>query len=285
MNKEMISMTELNSKYKKKWEDSLVAMEKRDGSLQAVQEKQGFSQLQLQEAQRQLKSHTSQRDDYERRCNNYMQENESSQLQLGNLKVHVKDLEARLRESQGGKNIIAIESSYRKELDKIELHHGLAKEELNRKNGVVSELQNKLVKIKEEYENKLRSEGIENYSKREGAIEAVAEQRVLKAERESSTESYQLRHKNTLLNAKIFELQGTIDVFDSSYGTLKSQYDKIHGHYVKLYNEAKHTVYELERKEHDVNYLKSVMSGTEECKLLGFLTGSGSNTKAQNVSF
>jgi DNA mismatch repair ATPase MutS len=94
----------------------------------------------------------------------------------------------------------------------------------------------------------------------------VAEQRVLKAERGSNSEGYQLRHKNALLNAKIFELQGTIDVFNSSYNTLKTQYDNVHGHYVKLYNDAKHTVYELERKEHDVNYLKSVMSGTEECK-------------------
>ena len=45
---------------------------------------------------------------------------------------------------------------------------------------------------------------------------------------------------------------------------LQSRYNDVHGHYMSLYEEAKLLIYSLERKEHDVNYLKSKLTENPE---------------------
>lgn len=293
LNKEINSLTEINKSYKKKWEDSLLAMEKRDGSLHTVQQKQSSLDSKVVNLERRLAASDTEKKELELQLANYKQgnikarlittwiENESFRAQLGNLRLANQDLESRLNAVNGSRSDSAIENTYLQELEKIEKHHEvrffsyqlkpssskLAKQELHRKNLIVSELKNKLDRVKEDFNSNAKVEAIEKFAKTHDSIEVAAERRVLKAEQEAARDNYQLRHKNAELNAKLHEMEGRIAVFDSSYNTLKSQYDKVHEHYVKLYNDAKHIVYTLERKEHDVNYLKSVINGSEECKL------------------
>ncbi|KAL3899001.1 MAG: hypothetical protein SGCHY_002347 [Lobulomycetales sp.] len=276
LNKEINSLTEINKSYKKKWEDSLLAMEKRDGSLHTVQQKQSSLDSKVVNLERRLAASDTEKKELELQLANYKQgnikarlittwiENESFRAQLGNLRLANQDLESRLNAVNGSRSDSAIENTYLQELEKIEKHHELAKQELHRKNLIVSELKNKLDRVKEDFNSNAKVEAIEKFAKTHDSIEVAAERRVLKAEQEAARDNYQLRHKNAELNAKLHEMEGRIAVFDSSYNTLKSQYDKVHEHYVKLYNDAKHIVYTLERKEHDVNYLKSVINGSEE---------------------
>lgn len=51
-----------------------------------------------------------------------------------------------------------------------------------------------------------------------------------------------------------------------SKSKIQYRYDEVHLHYVKLYEEAKHLIYALERKEHDINYLKSKVMENNESK-------------------
>jgi chromosome segregation ATPase len=47
---------------------------------------------------------------------------------------------------------------------------------------------------------------------------------------------------------------------------LQKQYTEINTHYVRLYEEAKHLMYDLERKEHDINYMKATIQELNEGK-------------------
>lgn len=44
---------------------------------------------------------------------------------------------------------------------------------------------------------------------------------------------------------------------------LKTQYSEVTSHYTKLYEEAKHLIYAIERREHDLNFLKAKMNAQE----------------------
>ena len=40
------------------------------------------------------------------------------------------------------------------------------------------------------------------------------------------------------------------------HSKLKEEYDLVNGHYQKLYDEAQHLMYTLQRKEHDMEYYR-----------------------------
>ncbi|KAJ3381531.1 hypothetical protein HDU92_005295 [Lobulomyces angularis] len=265
MNKEFNSLNELNKTFRKKWEDSLGAMESRDATLQTVQKTKSQLESNLLDAENNLRVCKLEKDEFQKKFREKELESQNQAQLIANLRGQLNGTEGKARLARNGmvESQVA-ESLYKQELEKLGKNHKIVNEELHRKNLAISELSNNLERLKVEFENKLRNEVTEKTAKKEQTIEQLAEAKIKSVTKEHNRDNINLRQENAELKLKMKNLEDQMHSSKGIYSNLKSKYDEVHGHYVKLYEEAKQLIYALERKEHDVNYLKSKLLETAD---------------------
>lgn len=268
MNHELNSLNESNCMLKKKWDDALGAMGKRDETLQTVQDAQSKLRSQLSDTESKLRSSKLEKEDVEKRLFSKEIETQNLSSQILALKNQISQMENRTKDSRSGaQEVQAAETMYRQEIKKITKETQNAQEELHRKTVVISDLKSKIHLMKEEFDAKMKHDFIVQIAKKEESLKESTESQIQVAVRMHERDNTNIRHENAQLKLQIRELEEKLVNAVDSKSKIQYRYDEVHSHYVKLYEEAKHLIYALERKEHDINYLKSkVMENNENDK-------------------
>ncbi|KAJ3140874.1 spermatogenesis-associated protein 17 [Physocladia obscura] len=261
MHQEINTLKAVNRKMEKQWEESMTAMTKRDQAFQSVEfQKEQIKEdlgeaatvsnalkLELEEATKRLVMK-------ELECKSLEDKNQFLQATVRNLETKQQETRSTLVEAQ------VAESLYKQERDKVSKHHGIAKEELNRKASTISDLKGKLESLKFEFDSKMRNEVIQLASKREEQVTSMAQVEIENTRREADGRNSELRYSNAELQLQLQEKNQQISELEKEKTGLDRNYHEINRHYIRLYEEAKHLMYDLERKEHDVNALKAKLN-------------------------
>lgn len=133
-----------------------------------------------------------------------------------------------------------------------------ATSEINSKSLDIISLKTQLNNLKEHYELRLKTcIPLENAFRREEKIKEDAEIEIMSIERDEESKNLTLRRQITILKNQLESKDSKLTQITSEQKNLTVQFNEISGHYNKLYEEAKHLIYALERKEHDLNFLKA----------------------------
>lgn len=89
------------------------------------------------------------------------------------------------------------------------------------------------------------------------------------------TKNVNLRRENAMLKMQLDSKNRQLEQVSKDYKSLNEQFGEIKAHYTKLYDETKHLIYSLERKEHDLNYLRAKMTEKEAGRILIYVDHSG----------
>jgi hypothetical protein len=132
----------------------------------------------------------------------------------------------------------------------------------------------------------MRNEVIFLAAKKEEQVRLEAQIEIEHTKREEFGKNTELRHSNAELQMQLQEKNEQLVTFDTylrwfhlwsvqqillrEKKVLNQSYMDINKHYNKLYDEARHLMYDLERKEHDVNFLKAKMQEDNGSTLLPF---------------
>ncbi|KAJ3186824.1 hypothetical protein HK101_009566 [Irineochytrium annulatum] len=265
MHQEVSTLTEAKKKVEKQWEDAFSAMTKRDQAFGTVQDYQENLKKQLMEAHNGNRVLKIEREEADKKLKEKELECQALQTQLQFLRANMGSLDIKQKETRNALVEAQVaESLYKQELDRVSKHHSSARHELEGKNRTVTELRTKIDKMKREFDDKLRNElQIQIARKEEAAINAARSEisHVVKSE---AGKNIDVRHENAQLHMRIHNLEETLRIANIDKGIIKKGYDEVNGHYIQLYEEAKHLMYDLERKEHDVNYLKATIQELNE---------------------
>ena len=104
---------------------------------------------------------------------------------------------------------------------------------------------------------------VEQCVKREEKIKQEALVQVKQVTRDEESKNINFRKENASLKIKNISNEEQIFHLQLERDVIKERYDEISAHYMKLYDETKHLIYALERREHDLNFLKAKMSQKE----------------------
>ncbi|KAI8815798.1 uncharacterized protein EV422DRAFT_501993 [Fimicolochytrium jonesii] len=248
MHKEIADLTTSNRVLSKQWEESISAMAKRDMTFQTVNDSKEKMVVEVADANSEIRALKKEKAEVERRLRDKelgLSDNLSTlRTSLSSSDTKGRDLRSELVEAQ------VAESLYKQQLDK------LAVDELQRKSEMVSDLKSRLESVKQEFENKLRNDVLLNVAKREEQFESWATTEVEAVTRDEENKTTLLRREQAQLRLENNTLQETIRELRHQLTVANERYEHINGHYSRLYDESKHIIYSLEKKEHDVNALK-----------------------------
>lgn len=104
---------------------------------------------------------------------------------------------------------------------------------------------------------------LENAFRREEVIKAEAGEEIRTIERQEESKNLSLRRDITILKTQLDAKSRQLTQMTTDQTVLKIQHTELNAHYTKLYEEAKHLIYTVERKEHDLNFLKAKMNAEE----------------------
>ncbi|KAJ3202003.1 hypothetical protein HDU82_007674 [Entophlyctis luteolus] len=257
--KEIATMKAAKSKIEKQWEESFTAMSKRDSTFQSVENQKQQIKEDFEEAIMINRSLKSELEETHKRLSMKDLECKTLEDKVQFLQNSIRVTELKQQETRGSLVEAQVaESLYKQELDKI------AKEELERKSSAVSELKGKIEALKADFDEKMRNEVIFLAAKKEEQVKLQAQAEIESKKREEFGKNTELRHANAELHLQLHQKQEQLKDLQNENKVLQRSYNDINTHYNKLYDEARHLMYDLERKEHDVNYLKSKMQGQTE---------------------
>ncbi|KAI8855305.1 hypothetical protein BC829DRAFT_359323 [Chytridium lagenaria] len=263
LNREINELVASKKRTEKQWEDAITAMSKRDVTMQEVdqsREKIHEEFLDSQNIIRVLKIEKEEADkklkDKELECEGLHSQVQFLRSSLASSDSKQRDTRASLVEAQ------VAESLYREELNK------LATDELDRKAQRISDLKANMEKMKRQFEDKIKNELIVQVAKKEEIVQAQAEIDIRKIKRNEEGKNTDLRSENAQFRMKIHDLDEKLRVASLEKQSYERCFTEVNTHYVRLYEEAKHLMYDLERKEHDVNYLKATIQEYNEGELL-----------------
>jgi chromosome segregation ATPase len=136
--------------------------------------------------------------------------------------------------------------------------------EIHRKGYEIVGWKEKLQELKTAFEGKFNTQiPLEVALRREEAVKNEAELKNKNVERTQETKSMNLRRVNAELQSKLDTKDRELVQLSKEHKSLTEQCKEVTDHYTKLYDEAKRLVYSLERREHDLNYLKAKMNTKE----------------------
>ncbi|KAJ3352503.1 hypothetical protein HDU83_007922 [Entophlyctis luteolus] len=260
--KEIATMKAAKSKIEKQWEESFTAMSKRDSTFQSVENQKQQIKEDFEEAIMINRSLKSELEETHKRLSMKDLECKTLEDKVQFLQNSIRVTELKQQETRGSLVEAQVaESLYKQELDKVSRHHSIAKEELERKSSAVSELKGKIEALKADFDEKMRNEVIFLAAKKEEQVKLQAQAEIESKKREEFGKNTELRHANAELHLQLHQKQEQLKDLQNESKVLQRSYNDINTHYNKLYDEARHLMYDLERKEHDVNYLKSKMQG------------------------
>ncbi|KAJ3047995.1 hypothetical protein HK097_010978 [Rhizophlyctis rosea] len=258
MHREINSLTAQQKIITKQWEESISAMVKRDQAFQAVKENKELVQNKLLDAEKVNRGLSKDMETTEETLKKKEHENASLSSLLTTVRTNLLNVDAKARETRNALVEAQVaESLYKQELDQVGKHHELTKEELERKNATVSELKWRIDAMKKDFDVQMRDEVFMQVARKEEQVNASANAQLRSVEREHEGKNINLRHSNAEQQMKIISQKEDLRNLRHERDAYRDRYKEINSHYVKLYDESKYLIYALERKEHDVNYLKS----------------------------
>ncbi|KAJ3278552.1 Coiled-coil domain-containing protein 40, partial [Borealophlyctis nickersoniae] len=258
MHREILDLSSAKKGVEKQWEEAIAAMAKRDQTFQAVETNRETLKSKLLEAENLVRVLKLEKEEGESRLKEKEIECEGLHATVSALRTTVSTWEGKGRETRNALVEAQIaESLYRQELDTVNKHHQLAVDELNRKTSRISDLSTKIESLKSDFDLKMRNDLITQVARKEEQANAAASNQVRTIVKEQEGKTINLRHENAELHMTLNAQQEQLRDISHDRDVFKSRYEEINSHYVRLYDEAKHLIYALERKEHDVNYLKS----------------------------
>ncbi|KAJ3072144.1 hypothetical protein HDU99_002257, partial [Rhizoclosmatium hyalinum] len=242
----------------KQWEEAMTAMAKRDVTFQSVEQQKENIKETLDERGIENQSLKS---ELEQMTKNFtFKEIECKGLEdkVAFLQSSLKALEQKQHETRGSLSEAQVaESLYKQELDKLSKHHTLTKEELERKISTVSDMKGKIKQLKSDFDMKMRNEVIHLAAKKEDQVRSQAQMEIENIKRDQMSKNTDLRHINAEFQMMLKQKDEQLNDLTKEKESLRKSYTEINNHYNKLYDEARHLMYDLERREHDCNYLKA----------------------------
>ncbi|KAJ3015681.1 UNVERIFIED_CONTAM: hypothetical protein HDU68_012615, partial [Siphonaria sp. JEL0065] len=258
MHSEISSLKAAKKKMEKQWEESMTAMTKRDVTFQSVEQQKEEIKEDLNETalinnalKNELELTTKKFTMKELECKGLEDKIQFLQASLRALEIKQQETRGSLVEAQ------VAESLYKQELDKVTKHHTVTKEELERKSSTIADLKGKFLKLREDFDLKMRNEVIQLAAKKEDQVRTLAQAEIDNTKREQTSKNTELRHVNAEFQMQLKEKDEQLYNLRKEKESLQKGYTEVNTHYNRLYEEARHLMYDLERKEHDVNYLKS----------------------------
>ncbi|KAJ3123918.1 hypothetical protein HK098_001563 [Nowakowskiella sp. JEL0407] len=265
MNIEIASLSESKKQIEKQWEEAVSAMTKRDETFQSVQETVENLKSRLLQAENENTVLKKEKQESEKKLANKEFECQNLTNQLSTMRANFNSLDSKARDTKNQLVEAQVaESLYRQELEKVNKHHTLAKDELDRKTLNISDMKDKLENMKNEFDRKWKDETIRITAKKEEQAIAKVSGEVKNITREQEDRNVSLRRVNAEMKMFIAEQDQKMKDVTDERNTLKRKFEETNNHYVNLYEEAKHLVYALERKEHDVNFLKSKLQDLKD---------------------
>ncbi|KAJ3119051.1 hypothetical protein HDU96_003226 [Phlyctochytrium bullatum] len=265
LNREVNELEEQKKQSEKRWEEALTAMTKRDATMQHMDKARDLAKEELLEAQNIIRVLKLEQEESAKRLKEKELECEGLQNQVQFLRSNLNVMDSKQRETRASLVEAQVaESLYKEELNKVSKHHHIAKEELDRKSEKISDLKSKIDKMKNEFEEKIRNELIVQVAKKEEIVQARAEVEIQHIKRNEEGKNIDLRSENAQFRMKIHDLEERLRVAVLDKASYERCFNEVNTHYVRLYEEAKHLMYDLERKEHDVNYLKATIQEYNE---------------------
>lgn len=258
MHREINQLTSSKKKFEKQWEEAVSAMAKRDQAFQAIQDSKDKEHELLLSKNNEFRAQKYTLEESE----HFRRQKELECVSLQNQNNHLKEqnllLETKLREQKRSSVEAQVaESLYKQELTQTSKLHGLAKDELDRKSATVSELKANIEKLREEFDLTIQNELIKSTARKEEQVEAKATLEIQKVKLNLEGKNYIIRRDNATLKLALHEKADIINEVMHQKEKIQEKYQQINHAYIQLYEEAKHLVYGLERKELDVNLLKS----------------------------
>ncbi|KAJ3021052.1 hypothetical protein HKX48_009297 [Thoreauomyces humboldtii] len=260
MQREIKELTHGKRTLEKQWEDALAAMAKRDTAFQSVETaKEELAEL-LRGAENQARVLRLEKADAEKIARDKDLECAGLQATLTTLRSGLSSADAKGRDVRNELVEAQVaESLYRQELDKITKLHEISQVELQRKAQTVAELNARIEAMTEQFELRLKSETHAHVARKEEQVEARTSNEIRTAARAAEGLTVTLRHDNAELRLQLAAQSEEIRVLQIEKAALVDRYGAINNHYGKLYDESKHVMYALEKKEHDVNALKGAL--------------------------
>ncbi|KAJ3182075.1 hypothetical protein HDU87_000419 [Geranomyces variabilis] len=263
MNKMQREINELAASKKmleKHWEDSLAAMAKRDQSFQHVETSKQSLASRLLEAENTLRVLRIEKADAEKAAREKDLENTGLQDNLKQLRGNISSADRTGRDTRNELVEAQVaESLYRQELDKVTKSHELSKDELQRKSQTIAELKAQIADLKHDFSTRLQNETLSHVARKEEQIEArhAADIHTALAAAENTTVT--LRHDNASLRLEFIALKETLKKALQEKQIVSERATALDRECGNLDVESKHIVYELEKKEHDVNALRAAL--------------------------
>ncbi|TPX38692.1 hypothetical protein CcCBS67573_g10703 [Chytriomyces confervae] len=262
MHFEITALKTDKKRLEKQWEESMSAMSKRDLTFQSVEEQKETVQENLSISEMEKRALRNELETVTRKFNAKELDCKGLEDQIQFLHTSLRTLESKQREVRSSLTEAQVaESLYKQELDKVSKHHSVAKDEVDRKAGVISDLKGKLERMKHDFELKMRNELV---AKKEDVVRAQAQSEIENTKKEELCKNTNLRQENAQLTLKLQQMAEDNRILQKEKQSLNANYSEINTHYNRLYEEARHLMYDLERKEHDINYLKATLRDSSE---------------------
>ncbi|KAJ3107366.1 hypothetical protein HDU97_004248 [Phlyctochytrium planicorne] len=265
LNREINELNASKKKTEKQWEDAITAMSKRDVTMQEVDKNRDLLREDLLESQNIIRVLKMEREEADKKLKDKELECEGLQNQVQFLRSNLSSIDSKQRETRASLVEAQVaESLYKEELNKVTKHHNLARDELGRKSQTISDLKATIDKLKYDFDEKIRNELIIQVARKEEIVQSQAEIEVKKIRRNEEGKNTDLRSEIAQFRMRIHELEEKLRVTTLEKTSFERCFSEVNTHYVRLYEEAKHLMYDLERKEHDVNYLKATIQEFNE---------------------
>ncbi|KAI8819061.1 hypothetical protein BJ741DRAFT_179644 [Chytriomyces cf. hyalinus JEL632] len=265
MHFEITALKTDKKRLEKQWEESMSAMSKRDLTFQSVEEQKETVQENLSISEMEKRALRNELETVTRKFNAKELDCKGLEDQIQFLHTSLRTLESKQREVRSSLTEAQVaESLYKQELDKVSKHHSVAKDEVDRKAGVISDLKGKLERMKHDFELKMRNEVIQLAAKKEDVVRAQAQSEIENTKKEELCKNTNLRQENAQLTLKLQQMAEDNRILQKEKQSLNANYSEINTHYNRLYEEARHLMYDLERKEHDINCLKATLRDSSE---------------------
>ncbi|KAJ3320092.1 Coiled-coil domain-containing protein 40, partial [Blyttiomyces sp. JEL0837] len=265
MNDEINMLESQKKDIQKHWEDSLTAMSKRDEAFEAVNDQKDIAREKLFDSDNMNRVLRMEKEEQEKKLKEKELECQGLESQVQFLRSSLSVLEHKHKDTRGALVEAQVaESLYKQELKRVSKHHELAKDELERKTISLSEMKGRLDHLKFDFEEKIRNETIMQVAKKEELVRAFAEAEIKHIRRDEEGKNTDLRHENAELRMQLLQSEDKLRIITEERDRIQKIYDDVNNHYMRLYDEAKHLMYDLERKEHDINYLKATVQELNE---------------------
>ncbi|ORY53523.1 hypothetical protein BCR33DRAFT_654813, partial [Rhizoclosmatium globosum] len=251
MHTEISTLKAAKKKMEKQWEEAMTAMAKRDVTFQSVEQQKENIKETLDERGIENQSLKS---ELEQMTKNFTFKEIGKDMDI------LKALEQKQHETRGSLSEAQVaESLYKQELEKLK--------ELERKTSTVSDMKGKIKQLKSDFDMKMRNEVIHLAAKKEDQVRSQAQMEIENIKRDQMSKNTDLRHINAEFQMMMKQKDEQLNDLTKEKESLRKSYTEINNHYNKLYDEARHLMYDLERREHDCNYLKAKLQEITDSEL------------------